>query len=429
MAADRPAAVLPTRLVRSGVTATEMERSVLPLRTRLGVFFAACLCALLPGCRTGSFPQYPSNYREYAYVADAGGSTVAVLDLVHVRQETELSVGPHPVALAAAARRNEIYAVSAGAGGNGSLTIIDAESNRVSATLPLGRAPSAIALGPAGRRLYVTNAAANNVSVVDVPNRSVVGVVGAGESPDALAVSPDNKTLVVANSRSGSASVLELDGDALPRLRAAFNGCPGAGRVVILPDSSKAFIACAGGHQVMVLGLRTLPSKRRHTDAQPDRLLAMLDVGQQPLWLALKPDGGEIFAADAGSDSISEIETGTNEVGGASLIGAHPVSDLVSADNALLWVANQDADTVAVYSIDDGKLINTVHVGSGPASLAFSADGHLLLAADERSGDVSVIRTFSRDLHREAVNGTLFTLLPAGNHPVAIVDKAFRLTR
>ena len=65
---------------------------------------------------------------------------------------------------------------------------------------------------------------------------------------------------------------------------------------------------------------------------------------------------------------------------------------------------------MAVYSIDDGKLVNTVHVGSGPGPMVFSADGHLLLAADTRSGDVSLLRTFSRNLHREPVYGSLFTL-------------------
>ena len=85
--------------------------------------------------------------------------------------------------------------------------------------------------------------------------------------------------------------------------------------------------------------------------------------------LALKPDGGEVFVSNFTSDTISEIATGTNEVGGAYVIGAHPARGLVSADNSILWVSNFNADSVGVYSIDDGKLINTVHVGNGPDAL------------------------------------------------------------
>ena len=393
-----------------------------------------CLAALLlsAGCNTGAFPHYPADYREYAYVANAGGSTVSVLNLVALRPETTLQVGPHPVALVASPTRNEIFAVSQGsAAGRGSLAVIDAEANRVVATVALGRAPSAVAIDRQGARIYVANSGSNNITVVEAATRRVLGTVGAGEAPGAIAVSPDGSTLVVANRRSGSVSVLGTSANDLPKLRASFPGCPGAGSIAILPDSSKAFIACSDGHQVMAVGLRTVPQPRRHEQAapEPDRMLALLDVGQRPVRLVLKPDGGEIFVTNEQADTVSEIATGTNEVGGASLIGSHPAYGVISADNAMLWVANGQADSVGVYSIDDGKRINTVHVGSGPGALAFSADQHLLLAADVRSGDVSVVRTFSRNFRHEPVYGTLFTLLPAGDNPQAIVDKAFRVTR
>jgi len=73
---------------------------------------------------------------------------------------------------------------------------------------------------------------------------------------------------------------------------------------------------------------------------------------------------------------------------------------------------------VTVYSIDDGKLAGAIHVGDGPTALAFSAAGHLLFVADSRSGDVAVVRTATQ---------SLFTMLPAGRDPNAIVDKAFKV--
>ncbi len=398
--------------------------------TLLSLLLGALACA---GCRSGAFPSYPADYREYAYIANGGSDTVTVLDLVHVRQEQLLKVGAHPRALLANPTRNEVYAAA------GALSIIDAERNAVVARLPLGKQPSAMALDPAGRRLYVANEGGNSVSVLDLDHRRVVGVAGVGEGPADLAVTSDGATLVVANRASGSVSLMDLpQSDTagkstppadLPRLRSSFSGCPGATGIALLPDGSKAFIACSQGHQVLVLGLKTDPQKRSLQAPESDRLLALLDVGTAPVRLAVKPDGGEIFVVNQGANSISEIATGTNEVGGAAVIGQNPAFGIVSSDNSLLWVANRDADTVAVYAIDDGKLVNTVHVGSGPGPMVFSADGHLLLAADTRSGDVSLLRTFSRNLHREPVYGSLFTLLPAGSEPVAMVDKAFRVSR
>jgi hypothetical protein len=51
--------------------------------------------------------------------------------------------------------------------------------------------------------------------------------------------------------------------------------------------------------------------------------------------------------------------------------------------------------------------------------MAFSNSGLLLLVADQRSGDVAVVRTASQPSH------ALFTLLPAGRNPNAIVIKSF----
>jgi YVTN family beta-propeller protein len=408
-----------------------LPRALPRLTPRLTVCAAVFAAITLAGCRTGAFPQYSAAYREYVYVANGGSNTVSVLDAVDVRPQTTITVGMHPDALIANHHRNEIYAASRGNNGNGSVAFIDAETNRVVATVPVRKSPAALAIGPKGEFLYAANAGSNNVSVISIAARARIGTVGAGEGPDSLVVSPDGNTLVVANGGSGSVTVMDLPAHGLPLLRSTFSGCPGANSVVILPDSSKAFIACTTGRQVMDLGLRTPPAKHVQSTEirEQDRVLALLDVGQTPVHLALKPDGGEVFATNLNGDTVSEIDAGTNEVEDSYLIGSAPSWAVVSADDSLLWVANHNSDTMAVYSIDDGRLVNTVHVGDGPGPSVFSADQHLLFAADTQSGDVSVIRTFNRNVHREAIYGTLFTLLPAGSAPDAIVDKAFRLPR
>jgi DNA-binding beta-propeller fold protein YncE len=194
---------------------------------------------------------------------------------------------------------------------------------------------------------------------------------------------------------------------------------------VILPDSSKTFVACSGGHQVMAISLAAEPGSwpaRQDPAATIDHLLTFLDVGVSPVHLALKPDGGELFSSNFGSDSISEISTWTNEVGGTYSIGDKPVHGIVGRDNSTLWVSNFGADSIGIYSIDDGRLNSSVRTGSAPDALAFSADEHLLLAADAHSGDVAVIRTQGK------LGPALFTTLPAGRSPNAIVVKVIKPT-
>jgi YVTN family beta-propeller protein len=400
-------------------------------------FFAAtlpmaalgCLCATT-GCHHNGFPDTPPGYREFAYVTNSGANTVSVLDLVYMRQDRTLQVGVNPSGLAVNPVKNEVYAVNtgSGAGSVGSVSVIDAEKNAVVATIPVHRRPYFISVDAAGKRAYVANAGSNTVSVIDLDKRREIAVAGTGEQPGVAQIAPDMRSLVVTNYASGSVSVYSAaaddDSTTQPlRLRAAFSGCPGATDAAVLPDSSKVFVTCSGGHQVMAISLAAAPDSwaaKQNPSLTADHLLAMLDVGETPVQMAMKPDGGELFVSNFGSDSISEISTYTNEVGGAYPIGNKPVHGIVSTDNSTLFVSNMGADSLSLYSIDDGKLVSSLRTGSGPDALAFSADEHLLLAADAHSGDVSVIRTQGK------LGPALFTILPAGASPSAIVVKAMQ---
>ncbi len=381
-------------------------------RGRAFFFATGLLCGALSGCRRHDFPQYPPNYREYAYVTNGASNTVTVLDVVNVRLDREVPVGPNPVAVAPSPTRNEVYVVNSGSGANmGFVSIINAENNSVAANIQVHRRPVSIDVDASGERAYVANAGSNTISVLDLKARREIAAIGAGEEPVQAEPSPDGKTVVVPNRRGNSVSLVD---PAMRGVRAYFTGCPGASDAVVLPDSSKAFVACSDGHQVMAIAL----AKPEAHPAQPDRLEAMLDVGRGPVQLALKPDGGELFVSNSQSNSISEVVTTTNDVGGAYLMGDNPVRGLVSRDNSLLYVANLRSQEVTIYSIDDGKRAGSIHVGDGPSAMAFSAAGHLLFVVDARSGDVAVVRTAAR---------SLFTMLPAGRGPNAIAVKWFEV--
>ncbi len=109
-----------------------------------------------------------------------------------------------------------------------------------------------------------------------------------------------------------------------------------------------------------------------------------MDVGPGPAHLAMKPDGGEIFVSNYGGDTVSEIATNADNVGGAYVMGANPLGGVVTADNSILWESNFGDNTVGAYSIDDGTRINTVQAGEGPGPLALASGGFLLLAVDGR---------------------------------------------
>ncbi|HEX6509263.1 MAG TPA: beta-propeller fold lactonase family protein [Chloroflexota bacterium] len=413
-----------------------------PKRASLQRIASAALLAtlLIPsGCKRNGFPDVPPGYREFAYVSNGKSNTVSVLDLVYVRQDRTLQVGNQPTGVTANPKRNEVYVVNTD---SGSISVIDTNSNTVVATIPVHSRPYFIDVDTSGHRAYVANSGSNSVSVIDLDARREIAVAGTGEQPGLARISPDGRSLIVTNRDSGSVSVFAVEpyvepashvlpsltskpkqpASAVPRLRAAFPGCPGATDAVILPDSSKAFVACSGGHQVMAISLAAAPDSwaaKQDPTLLTDHMLTLLEVGNTPVHLALKPDGGQIFCSNFGSDSVSSINTQTNEVSRTDTIANQPVYSTVGNDNSTLWISNFGADSVNLWSIDDGKMLPySVRTGHAPDTLAFSADQHLLLAADAQSGDVSVIRTNDK-------NGpALFTILPAGQSPNAIAIKA-----
>jgi YVTN family beta-propeller protein len=381
----------------------------------------ALLTVVMAGCHKNNYPQYPANYREYAYVTNGGSATVTVIDVVDVRLDRDIAVGQNPVALAANPVRNEIYVINSGsARGNGSLSFINAEDNTVAGMLPLHKQPVSIDVDSKGERAYVANSGSNSVSVIDLKNRREIAQLGAGSDPSCARISPDGKSLVVSDRGGNSVTIIDPE---TGRTRAVFTGCPGAVDPIVTRDSSKAFIACSAGHAVMVIALA-----QQHP-YEPDQLQTLMDVGRAPMNLALKPDGGEIFVSNSLSDSVSEVVTNSNDVLDAILIGERPVFGLVSPDNSLLYVGNSRSQYVGIYSIDDGRRIASARVGEGPSALALSAAGNLLFAVDSRSGDIAVVRTaaISPGSTASVAAIPMSTLIPAGLDPNAIVDKAFKV--
>jgi YVTN family beta-propeller protein len=159
-------------------------------------------------------------------------------------------------------------------------------------------------------------------------------------------------------------------------------------------------------------------------DLKHDKLLALLDVGKTPVDLALKPDGGELIVCNFDSDSISIIETPTDEVSGSYLIGTHPTRAVISNDNSRLYVSNFGSNSIAVYDIDIGKIVAILPVGSKPDGLALSASQNYLLVLDSQSGDVTVIQK-RKPRKLEPGEYGLLTMIPAGEQPNNVAVKSF----
>jgi YVTN family beta-propeller protein len=90
------------------------------------------------------------------------------------------------------------------------LRVVDTQSARVVARIPVGHQPRGIVLSPDGRQIYVTNSWTDNVSVIDAVVLKVVSTLPAGSEPTGIVTDKPGRTLYVANRLSDDISVIDL---------------------------------------------------------------------------------------------------------------------------------------------------------------------------------------------------------------------------
>jgi YVTN family beta-propeller protein len=88
--------------------------------------------------------------------------------------------------------------------------VIDTNTLKVVATIPVGQQPEDIAWSPDGRFAYVVNNGSNTVSVIDAMTNMVTATIPTGAGPSSIAVLPDGHQAYVSNTDGGTLTVLQL---------------------------------------------------------------------------------------------------------------------------------------------------------------------------------------------------------------------------
>ena len=303
-------------------------------------------------------PDYGPAFREYAYVTNGKSNTVSVIDLRTFALAKTITVGSEPTGIAANSKKNEIYVVNSG---SSNVSVIDAETKTVAGDYRRAR-HALLHRRLRGRKARLRRQLRSATSG-DRPGKALCGNVRVGSSPGLARVSPDGATVVVSNRADNTVSL--IDAKSL-RVRATLPVCQQPEDIAILPDSSKAFVACSGSSQVASILLKS-------GHAKDDRVLALLDVGHTPVSLALKPDGGELIVCNFDSDSISIIETGNDEVG-SSLESANIPRAAWLRSTTPAFTSATSARTASRSTTSTWAAASHVNVGSHPDGLALTPD-------------------------------------------------------
>jgi YVTN family beta-propeller protein len=171
--------------------------------------------------------------------------------------------------------------------GSGSVTRVGYASGDTTTT-STGAGSEGIDVTPDGREVWVTNRAANTVSVVDARTMRALATLPSAAFPIRVKITPDGRRALVTNARSSELRVFDVSrrtpvatlrfpldsGEARGTLLGEqFAGSAVPIGVLVAPDGSRAFVATAATDQIAEVDLATLKITRYlRAGREPDGL-------------------------------------------------------------------------------------------------------------------------------------------------------------
>jgi YVTN family beta-propeller protein len=128
-----------------------------------------------------------------------------VLDVAKRSIVAEISGLQQPEGVAVSPDGDVVYVTDAG---DGTVSVIDATTNRVTGTIAVGDLPWQVAFSPSGRFAYVADADSNAVSVINVAAGKVRDTISVAGDPDTLALTTNGRQLWVGENAGGALTVI-----------------------------------------------------------------------------------------------------------------------------------------------------------------------------------------------------------------------------
>ena len=305
---------------------------------------------------------------EFVWVANPDSGSVSVVDAATNRKVAEIPIGQEPWSLAIAPDGESVYVADRA---TGQLTQIDAASYTLQKTIFVGPELGTIALAPNGNSIYVAAMATSEVVVVDARSFKIAARIEVAALPYAVGITNDGDdedddeqvlvTHLTAFQRSGGEEARD-DGR--------------AGKVTVLDSCTNEIID----------EITLLPDENGFPN-----LLAGIGIHGQRAWIPLvraMPDlpstlTQTVFAAVSTLDltEFSEDRQAALPLNDQDIFGSpvnNPMAAVPSPDGKRLYVVLAGSDLVEVVDISNPHspvLIGFIPVASNPRGIAISADG------------------------------------------------------
>jgi len=310
----------------------------------------ALLCALLPVLLCA-----PAGAEPNAYVVNEGSGSVSVIQTQSDTVSATIKVGDRPRGLAATAGGERLYVSRE----DGTLIEQDMYAKAQSGQAMLGRVPSSIALSPDSKVLAAAIQGNAEILLLDLATMRVAKTIALprGTRPANAVYSPDGRWIYASAEESPDLDVIDVKQGAVtnsirvgPRLRG----------IAFLPGGARAYVATEHDNEVAVIDVA------RHT------VVARVKTASAPFGVTPHPDGKRVFVSAAGAGKVQVLDTSSDRIIAEVDVGNGPSTMALTPDGRKLYVICGPANQVSVIDTSTYKRIAQVSVGVAPANVVIA---------------------------------------------------------
>jgi len=162
-------------------------------------------------------------------------------------------------------------------------------------------------------------------------------------------------------------------------------------------------------------------------NVQTKAVIATINVGNNPVGLAVTPDGKFVYVTNSAGDSVSVIATVTNTVIAtpALAVGAGPDAVAITPDGISAYVTNYSNGTVSVITVATNVVAATLAVGAHPDAIVITPDGLFAYIGNSTDNSISVIATATNTVIATVILPTFSASRPAPGALAITPDGAY----
>lgn len=287
----------------------------------------------------------------YAYTANFTTNSVTVTNTATGMIETTIPIGSAPSNLAVNENTGFVYVTSPNAN---TVSVINSATDTVVATIPVGSIPQKPAANPETNKIYVPNRGGNSVSVIDGISNSVLLTIPTGSNPFSVGINTITNTVYVPNNISNTLTIIDGASDTvsatIPTIEEPIVVAPNENTNIYYVVNSEGLIAVMDGVTNTQITTVTLP----------------IPGGTQVQAMVVNPDTNIIYVLDRASELFAVNGNTNTLLTTILLLGSDTTGMALDVATNKIYITSESAGAINVVDAAVNSVTGLLQGGPDP---------------------------------------------------------------